>query len=839
MGIKKKFKKFVDKIITTVLGETSSQKANKTLKMIGLNIFSNLIICGKLPEIPDDRVYYLSLAELSRLRTIFSKYNENAAKIQDSVLKPIINKQIASNQKIMGYFEKIEKVIADIPEPNDPNVHRECFRVVSEMMKYMYGLRSESLSKVEQNSIKEYVDAYLDGVLKAKPDEGIYWEEFLVWLSNIINSNLAHLGELKTRLLKVKLPEGYNYKRVPEKEEDVKGEKTNKDDKKDNEQELSSQIIEEIRVELANEYKDKKVDNDVKNGGIGKTFADILSGETKKEIVKNISNKCSVMAEQILTQKLAMPEVKLMSKLSSSKIKFMGFKLAIKIEMQLEEYSNTPVKNSGLAIYETQNKIIEEIVPILKKYIILKNDEIKGNLMNSSNYGAAYSCLTDIKSSMKACFLNLQDKLKEYQAPTKNVQDSYLENSQGVDSKELKKFFRVAKDKKVMLFEDYLHELYLIAGKSLAILDKVIDPKALYIDTEALEIESAKFSLKDNKWKTFNTKDIYDHITKKARLELKEVEKEVTASKSVVDELQVEFNNIKVSWNNIHDEFKKFYDKYSEIIENKKVKDKLESIAKKIDELINSIEAKLPEHKKKRLEILEKLDATSLDQKDIRKSFSKDLSDLKTKKQDLEKLKSTLKKEVEDYDKIDKKVRNSIKDKESSSKAQIGSSQEKFGEILDEMKKNLTLIKFNYEEAKKKKSGIEALKNKLIAEHKENEDKINDIYKEICESEKVLTDDIDKKIEGLNQQVNKDVREKQQELVNSFLQLGDKLNLFDEEKMHKDFLKKVEKVKKDYNSSAKITNAQIKKLSDYYTDSESKLKKIKNKKGFFSFFSKK
>ena len=555
MGLKQKFRNFVDKIIDTFMGETASQKANKTLKMIGLNIFSNLIICGKLPTVPDRQVYFLSLAELERLRIIFSSYNENAAKVKDSVLSPIIARQIESNKKIMECFKNIENAINKIPikgSVKSDDIHKKCFKAVEEMINYMYGLRAILASKVEQNSIKGYVNSYLDVVLKAKPDGGVYWEEFLIWLSKIIDPNLVHLGELKTKLLKVELSLD-DYKKI-----ETSNKKTSVIIKNVCDTRESNVIIEEVRAKLVNEYKNRDKDKSSDKGGIGQTLEDILSGKTKEKIVNTFFKKGKEMGEQAANQVLGTTEIKLMSKLSGDEVKFMGFKCAKLIISQLEGYSKASAKNKSVNLYTNHNQIINQVVPILKKYIDLKKSEIKEKFMKCSNENSAVEYLKNIKSNINTCFTNLKNVLNDYKnkKSIKEIQNLYLENISGVGSKELEKFLKVkAKSKKVMFFEEYVHELYRIAENSITALDKVVAPESLYIDTKALQIDSAKFSIKDKKWKTFNTKDVSRSITQEFISKLEKMEKEIGSNSKAVNKLKSKYDVNKNDW----DECNGFY----------------------------------------------------------------------------------------------------------------------------------------------------------------------------------------------------------------------------------------------------------------------------------------
>ena len=800
MGLKKKFKNFINKIIDILVGETASQKANKTLKMFGMNIFSNLIICGKLPKVPNKEVYFLSLAELERLRTIFSKYNENAAKIQDSILSPIIDKQIKSNEKIMECFKNIENAINKIPIKGSDKLddtYKTCFEAVKEMMKYMYGLRAILASKVEQNSIKGYVDSYLDVVLKAKPDGGVYWEEFLIWISKIIDPNLAHLGELQTRLLKAELPlEGYRNIQKNEKTSDKK---------------TPSVFIEEVRAKLVNEYRNRDEDNSSDKGGIGQTLLDIFSGKTKEKMVEKLSNKCKIMGEQILAQKLSMPEIKLMSKLiSSDKIKFMGFKWAKKIKSQLEAYLLTPVKNDGVVIYGIHNQIINQVVPILEKYINLKKSEIEGRFVNCSDYESAGDCLTNIKSLIKECFTDLQLALKDYKNPIKDMRNLYLENSQGVDLKELKKFFRVTKNKKVMFFEDYVHELYCIAGKSIIALDKVIVPASLYIDTEALQIDSAKFSIKDKKWKTFNTKDVSRRITQELISKLKKIQNEIDSSNKAVNELKSEYSSIKSNWEKCND----FYIKHGDAIKNEKEKTRMENIVKEIEELSKNIESKFSEYERNattlQKSISEKINGKERIRKTDLESFRKELDELKTGKRELEKLKS-------DFDSKVKKYRKSIEDKESKSKKQMNSLSKEFDEIVKSINESYESINKEYEALETLKRDLETVKSyvdKRCESDKNKKGEIATIYKNFSEAENKLLPILKKSKESL-EYWHKEVSKENENFKNI---LGNKNEgVFVKEKECANILGEIKLIKEQkYDPLLKKAKNEIEELNKLY-----------------------
>lgn len=708
MGLKQKFRNFVDKIIDTFMGETASQKANKTFKMIGLNIFSNLIICGKLPTVPDRQVYFLSLAELERLRIIFSSYNENAAKVKDSVLSPIIDRQIESNKKIMEYFKGIENAINKIPiESSDKlkKTHEKCLGAVKEMMTYMYGLRAKLASKVEQNSIKGYVNSYLDVVLKAKPDGGVYWEEFLIWLSKIIDPNLVHLGELKTKLLKVELSLD-DYKKIETSDE-----------------ETPSVIIEEVRAKLVDEYRNRDEDNSSDKGGIGQTLKDIRSGKTKEKIVNTFFKKGKEMGEQAANQVLGTTEIKLMSKLSGDEVKFMGFKCAKLIISQLEGYSNAPAKNKSVNLYTNHNQIINQVVPILTEYIDLKKSEIKEKFMKCSDENSAVECLKNIKFNINTYFTNLKNVLNDYKnkKSIKEIKDLYLENISKVSSDELEKFFEVKrKSKKVMFFEEYVHELYRIADKSIATLDKVVAPEFLYIDTNALQINSAKFSIKDKKWETFHAKYGSRSITQGFISKLEKMEKEIGSNSKAVNKLKSEYSSIKSNWEKCNG----FYAKYADEIKDEKEKTSLENIVKEIGELSENIESKFSKYEENAGKLSENI-RKKINEKEMNlksetlksefESFCKSLTDLETGKNNLETLTSNFESKVTD-------CKNFVENIKSENEKQLKNLSGKFNKIAKYFKESFQDINKKYEELKKLKSD-----KKMQDKNSEIEDTINTV----------------------------------------------------------------------------------------------------------------
>ena len=699
MGLKQKFRNFVDKIIDTFMGETASQKANKTLKMIGLNIFSNLIICGKLPTVPDRQVYFLSLAELERLRIIFSSYNENAAKVKDSVLSPIIARQIESNKKIMECFKNIENAINKIPikgSVKSDDIHKKCFKAVEEMINYMYGLRAILASKVEQNSIKGYVNSYLDVVLKAKPDGGVYWEEFLIWLSKIIDPNLVHLGELKTKLLKVELSLD-DYKKI-----ETSNKKTSVIIKNVCDTRESNVIIEEVRAKLVNEYKNRDKDKSSDKGGIGQTLEDILSGKTKEKIVNTFFKKGKEMGEQAANQVLGTTEIKLMSKLSGDEVKFMGFKCAKLIISQLEGYSNAPAKNKSVNLYTNHNQIINQVVPILKKYIDLKKSEIKEKFMKCSNENSAVECLKNIKSNINTCFTNLKNVLNDYKnkKSIKEIQNLYLENISGVGSKELEKFLKVkAKSKKVMFFEEYVYELYRIAENSITALDKVVAPEFLYIDTNALQINSAKFSIKDKKWETFHAKYGSRSITQGFISKLEKMEKEIGSNSKAVNKLKSEYSSIKSNWEKCNG----FYAKYADKIKDEKEKTSLENIVKEIGKLSENIESKFSKYEENAGKLSENI-RKKINEKEMNlksetlksefESFCKSLTDLETGERELKNLKSNFESKVTD-------CKNFVENIKSENEKQLKELSNEFNKIAKYFKESFESINEEYEELKK------------------------------------------------------------------------------------------------------------------------------------------
>ncbi len=824
MGVKKVFNKLVNKVVSAFAGETASQKSNKALKVFGMNVFSNLIICGELPLISNSSTYILSMSEMTRLTDIFLMYNKNAAKVEDAVLKPVIARQIKSNTTIMEFFKLIKNSIKNIPSKKSDDIedtYKKCLDSVNETIKLMYGLKSKLASKMERNFIKSYVDTYLEGVLSAKPDGGVYWEEFLVWLTKIIDQNVVHLGDLKTKLLNAKPPKNHG---KDLKEDDEKN-------KKSSNKKTPAEIIEEIRAQLVEEYKNEE--ENVESGGLGQFFANILSGKAKEEAVNKVNNLVSDYADKIINRKTVLPEIKVISKINSNKFKFMGFKSASMIKDQLDAYKSAPTRTDGILIYETQNKIIERIIPILNAYIDLKNQKIKKDFINSTDYNKAVDSLTKVKDAMNKCFSDIQGILANYKSKIseKDLQHLYLQRTVSNDTEALKRFFKVARDKKVMYFEEYAHELYKICGNSIKNLDQVVKPKDLYIDVDALQIDRAKFSLTDKDWKTFNPQVVSQNINNKFKENLDKIKKDLDGISKSVDDWEKYCDESEKNWNKIREDLEGFYEKYEDVEKVRKEKTNLTNLTQEINKLSTDMQNNLSKYEIKKSEILQSINGFIPDQKDSFKDISRDLVDLRSTKANIENTKSKLIKKIENYNKIDENIRKLVDKEKTESQKRIDNFEDDFNKILTSMNDKLKSIQSEYEEAKKVKVDVKPIRDNLIEKYKNDKDKtkkIEDVYKNICDTEKALISDIDNKIEHLQYRAEEGVGTEIAKFEESLKGLKEE-EIFGRAKLHNDFLEKMKKVQKDYNSSVTSTEDKIKDLQKHYSDSERMMKDSEKK----------
>lgn len=815
MGVKKVFNKLVNKVVAAFAGETASQKSNKALKALGLNVFSNLIICGELPPIPKNSTYILSMSEMTRLTEIFSMYNENAAKVEDAVLKPVISRQIKSNGTIIEFFDSIKNSIKNIPSKKSDDVegtYKKCLDSVNETIKLMYGLKSKLASKMERNFIKSYVDTYLEGVLRAKPDGGVYWEEFLVWLTKIIDQNVVHLGDLKTKLLNAKPPKNYG---KDLKEDDEKNKKSSK-------KKTPAEVIEEIRAQLVEEYKNEE--ENVESGGIGQFFANILSGKAKEQAVNRVNNFLVGEASKALNRKTILPEIKILSKINSKKFKFMGFKSASMIKDQLDAYKSAPTRTDSIVIYKTQNEIIEKILKVLETYIDLKNQKIKTDFINATDYNKAVDSLTEVKDAMNKCFSDIQGLLANYKSKIsgKNVQHLYLQSAVSNDPEALKRFFKVTRDKKVMFFEEYAHELYEICGNSIKNLDQIINPKDLYIDVDTLQIDRAKFSIKDKDWKTFNPKVVSQNIDNKFKANLDKIKKDLDGISKSVDDWEKYCDESERNWNKIREDLESFYEEYEDVEKVKKQKTNITSLAQEIDKLSTDMQNNLSKYEIKKSEILQSINGFIPDQKDSVKDLSRDLVDLRSTKANIENTKSKLIKKIENYNKIDENIRKLVDKEKIESQKRIDNFEGDFNKILTSLNDKLNSIQSEYEKVKKEKIDIKPIKDNLIEKYEKDKDKtkkIEDVYKNICDTEKALISDIDNKIEHLQYWTEEIVST---EIVKFRKDLDGlkKEEIFVRAKLYNDFLEKMKKVQKDYNLSVASAEDKIKDLKKHYSDSE-------------------
>lgn len=601
MGIKNFFKEVAKRIADSALGKTHSGKMNSIFKMVDINAFSNLIISCALPEIPKDKTYYLSAKEIERIKKIFNDYNGGLDDVDDTVLKPILSAQKKSNESMIKYFDKITDIISNI-ESTDYNkskvlaFHEKYLGILTDMMNAMSGLKIKIISKASQNSIKNYVDGYVESVLNAKP-KGIYWDEFLVWLVKIIDQNLEYLWKFKVELLKVKPNKGMKPS------EKVKLSET--------ESEKCFQVVSKTRKELYANYHNKKIE---KTGAISGFFHSMSEKLSLGKAFKSISNYGKQKVKEKASTTFAGPEIKVMQELNSEKIKFLGFKTAEKIKAELEAYINTHEKNPRSAVYDSQKDVARNAVKRLGEYIQLKNnikgirsdiDKISTQPDNAWEQVAYVSKkLVGIKELMRTSIKNIMESLKLYkeEMTVSEITTCYATLLSRVDADVLNDFFNALVNKPVMFFEQYVSEVYKLCNKSINTLDEIIktDDWKFDIDAEALGLNTIKFDLENLKLKTRK----YSFGKTKEELE-KEFNKICSKASSLKEEIKKERELFDKNVSTLN-EYVKFIernyrpmDEYFKCVQNSSEESKtITENFEKIDEIFIEFENKQDEFKK-------------------------------------------------------------------------------------------------------------------------------------------------------------------------------------------------------------------------------------------------
>lgn len=828
MGLKNFFSKMIDKAVSAVAGKTSVQRINMILKMVDLNIFSNLIICCRLPEIPKNGTYYLSSSELERLKSIFANYNANASRVTDSVISPIVNRQIKSNRSISNFFDAIETEIDNIPDKilyknsnGLADIHEGLWKSVDNIIKLMYGLKDKLASKVSQNAIKDYVDAYVEKVLNAKPVQGIYWDDVLEWLSKILDQNVVYLGGLKTQLMKIKLPDEY----ITADKESEEGKAKIKDARKvfEGEYKALKGSLEKILGNLVKNYKTKKLD---KSSEAGAFLSNLLNGKLFGIAIDKLTKEAVEKGKQVVSIEMASHKVKFMSALNSNAYKFMGFKLASKIKSQFQGYRDTV--DFSMLIYKNKKEMIDGAINKLDKYIGLKNGKIKSALLNPSSDAAVSKVLTEVEESMTKLLSDLMKIFSAYEPQYARdvLQGMYEMNMQGIDSIEIKKLFEVvANNKKIMLFEEYAHEFYNLCKESSQSLQEVINPEKLYVNTNLLEMNAVKFSLKEGqKWvnRDYSGKKRLEDKAKGYMEKLKGIEKEIDT-----------LNEDKIKCESARKNYLKYLKGNSNLLENYKSNTDLEKVSEE--------ESKLETYKKEISENLTSIteycdisvsNETELNQK--RENFDKlvlKIEDIETTKSNIDTLKKQISKKSQYYGEELKIIKKLVNSKISDIQKSLNNVQNEFDGIVASMTKSLNTTRANYSKAKEAKKGLEGLKTGLeknIGKDGNQRNILDKVYKEFSESEKKLTSSINEKIGAMEGFVDNDSKAKREVLLKIFNETpkdSETSKIVEKNNKCTKILEEIKALKEKCDSLSKA-NDEIKKLENLYNNTKKKFGKL-------------
>ena len=844
MGLRNFFNKMIDKAVSAVAGKTSVQRTNMILKMVDLNVFSYLIICAQLPIIPKNGTYYLSSSELERLKTIFKNYNANASKVKDSVIIPIVNRQIKSNDSISEFFDKIEKEIDNIPNKVDAKLadtHENLCGSVDRIMKLMYGLKAKLASKVSQNAIKDYVDAYVEKVLNAKPVDGIYWDDFLDWLSKILDQNVAYLGGLKTQLIKLKLPDKY----ISEDKKDKQITDAIKD--LESKYKESKEALEKILNDLLINYKTKDLDG---TSAFGTFLEGLSSGGLFGIAVDKLTHVAFEKGKQVAGVEVATHKVKFMGTIDSKAYKFMGFKLASTIKSQFEGYKDT--LDCTIKIYDQQNKLATKAIGKLNDYIELKNSKIKSTLLNASDRDAAIKDLTEIKISIATILSDLMNILDGYKSKPKRdkLQKDYTINLQAVDAKEMKAFFKViAKNPKIMLFEEYAHEIYNLCEKSLNSLKEVIDPGKLYVNTDLLEMKAVKFSKESGEWINRDYKGIVkrtDPVYKELNAQLNKLKEDVknTCVKNIkgydneVNEFIQTSNKFKVEVEKCYKECLEYIKANDDVLKDYKDKAKFKGIAKETEKPLKEMLAKFKTWQTEFSKVLRSMNEytkLSVNNKEEFDEAQYTYNKLKEKTQKIESTKKSIhdlysqyNKKVMNCNKAYEEIQNFVNTKLAGLKEQLDNVHKEFNEIAKPIHDSFKSMNDNYNEVTKSKTDLTPV---LVMNYGKEEGKIKDeICKKFQKTEEKLLTSFSAEKEKINASYEK-FQEKEKEFLNKLNAKpkgSEKSVLMDKNNKCAEILEEIKKIEKEYNSlSIPKVNDGLKELQDLYTTTKTRLEKLK------------
>ncbi|MDO4477230.1 MAG: hypothetical protein Q4B93_04685 [Clostridia bacterium] len=844
MGLRNFFNKMIDKAVSAVAGKTSVQRTNMILKMVDLNVFSYLIICAQLPIIPKNGTYYLSSSELERLKTIFKNYNANASKVKDSVIIPIVNRQIKSNGSISEFFDKIEKEIDNIPDKVDAKLadtHENLCGSVDRIMKLMYGLKAKLASKVSQNAIKDYVDAYVEKVLNAKPVDGIYWDDFLDWLSKILDQNLAYLGGLKTQLIKLKLPDKY----ISEDKKDKQITDAIKD--LESKYKESKEALEKILNDLLRNYKTKDLDG---TSSFGTFLEGLSSGSLFGIAVDKLTHVAFEKGKQVAGVEVATHKVKFMGTIDSKAYKFMGFKLASTIKSQFEGYKDT--LDCTINIYDQQNKLATKVIGKLNEYIGLKNSKIKSTLLNASDRDAAIKDLAEIKISIATILSDLMNILDGYKSKPKRdkLQKDYTINLQAVDAKEMKALFKViAKNPKIMLFEEYAHEIYNLCEKSLNSLKEVIDPGKLYVNTDLLEMKAVKFSKESGEWINRDYKGIVkrtDPVYKELNAQLNKLKEDVknTCIKNIkgydneVNEFIQTSNKFKVEVEKCYKECLEYIKANDDVLKDYKDKAKFKGIAKETEKPLKEMLAKFKTWQTEFSKVLRSMNEytkLSVNNKEEFDEAQYTYNKLKEKtqkigstKESIHDLYSQYNKKVMNCNKAYEEIQNFVNTKLAGLKEQLDNVQKEFNEIAKPINDSFKSMNDNYNEVTKSKTDLTPV---LVMNYGKEEGKIKDeICKKFQETEEKLLTSFSAEKEKINASYEK-FQKKEKEFLNKLNAKpkgSEKSVLMDKNKKCAEILEEIKKIEKEYNSlSIPKVNDGLKELQDLYANTKTRLEKLK------------
>ena len=168
----------------------------------------------------------------------------------------------------------------------------------------------------------------------------------------------------------------------------------------------------------------------------------------------------------------------------------------------------------------------------------------------------------------------------------------------------MKALFKViAKNPKIMLFEEYAHEIYNLCEKSLNSLKEVIDPGKLYVNTDLLEMKAVKFSKESGEWINRDYKGIVkrtDPVYKELSAQLNKLKEDVknTCVKNIkgydneVNEFIQTSNKFKVEVEKCYKECLEYIKANDDVLKDYKDKTKFKGIAKETEKPLKEMLAK-------------------------------------------------------------------------------------------------------------------------------------------------------------------------------------------------------------------------------------------------------